>query len=467
MDDETHADAPELGDKERAALAQWSAPEPPAGFAQRVVANLQPAPAASPAPTRSPLRVPAIVAAAASVAAIAVALLRGVGAPVKSAASTGMVAAPQRRSVDLGSRAVAVIEPGGELAWSIAASGAAEVSQTSGNVFYRVHRGGPFAVKTSLGTIHVTGTCFRIEVVMKNARPLAAGTVAGAVLATAVMITVYEGGVIARGHGGELALAAGEQAVLTPGAGPMLATGIPDSPATLAPPSSSATREQLLLRDEMQRQAIASLRSRVGELEGLAQRPSSASPEGPGDDWFAPSKEELVEMAKNCGLRLDMPPFMRTEPFQFPGGERAEYGLSESERTAVNRVLGELHQAWVARLRGLYVEVTGDTSHVDTLSPQAMAQEIQDKSPEDEEGRVRARISQERAGLLPPPADFSAAPPIERYLRWLVALGDDTEKALGKVLGPERAHELRSHGGGWPMRMDMSGCDEGDGDDKQ
>ncbi|MEO7735909.1 MAG: hypothetical protein ABIY55_33445 [Kofleriaceae bacterium] len=62
------------------------------------------------------------------------------------------------------------------------------------------------------------------------------------------------------------------------------------------------------------------------------------------------------------------------------------------------------------------------------------------------------RISQERAGLAAPPTDLGKASALERMLR----ARDQSEAAVAKRLGPERAHALR--GDGWSWRMELGGC---------
>jgi hypothetical protein len=114
-------------------------------------------------------------------------------------------------------------------------------------------------------------------------------------------------------------------------------------------------------------------------------------------------------------------------------------------------------------VRGLYVEVTGDSGGADSLSAQAMGQELQEKAAAGEPDALQRRIAEERAGLAPVPAEaaLAKASPFERYFRALANLGDDAEKALAAVLGGEKAHQLRARGGGWSQRMGLAGCRDG------
>jgi hypothetical protein len=50
------------------------------------------------------------------------------------------------------------------------------------------------------------------------------------------------------------------------------------------------------------------------------------------------------------------------------------------------------------------------------------------------------------------PVERARASAYERRFRALTGLGDEAERLLAVKLGPERAHVLRTHRGGWPMR---------------
>ncbi len=71
------------------------------------------------------------------------------------------------------------------------------------------------------------------------------------------------------------------------------------------------------------------------------------------------------------------------------------------------------------------------------------------------------------APLLPPPAPPASAEldevTLRRAQRGDAGLGDEAERLLAEKLGADRAHGLRVQQGGWPMRMDMAGCVDDDG----
>jgi hypothetical protein len=379
-----------------------------------------------------------------------------------------------RETVELGGRGVAVVEAGTALGWRRDRAGLA-VQQPSGDVFYRVDRaaGAPFVVTTPAGEVRVTGTCFRVEVIPMLSKSTILGTAAGAAVATAAVVTVYEGKVLVASPAGKAEVKAGERVTLD-GSPPMPTPdlpGDPGAPTTVAiqipsEPSATATREELLVCDKAQREQIAALSTRLKELEGAVAAGGKRRKGGlPGDEnWLDATKDELLAMAKECGVQLDIPPIMRGEPMRFGPEQAKEAGLSPEELTAANAVFVELAKTWRARVRGWYIEATGDTTGADQLSAHAMGEELQDKAAPGEPALVQKRISYERAGLALAPPDGAKLSPYERYFRGMAGLGNEAEELLAAKIGAEKAHKLRANGGGWPMRMGMSGCGSEDGE---
>jgi RNA polymerase sigma-70 factor (ECF subfamily) len=180
-----------LTQAELAALATWTAPAPPPGFADRLLAGPRPAPAppgAAPA-TMQAHRAPGLaqrrgrllpwsIVAAAALLALFLVQLRS--PPASSRHEAGSATPMERRSIRLGQRGVAVLEPGSSLSWAIE-PGRARVTQRAGDVFYRTEPGGTIDVETPHGTIRATAACFRID--------LAPGTS----IAASAIVTVHEG----------------------------------------------------------------------------------------------------------------------------------------------------------------------------------------------------------------------------------------------------------------------------------
>jgi hypothetical protein len=513
----------ELRDDEHALLMRWQPPGPPAGFAARVLGMESQADATSAAaegaeaetsaaattttarparasrsasasssdPSRSASSASASLAASSAArrlraitwgavalaAAIAAALtlsLRSSGAPdsrdhparpPEAALSAPMRSFPARESLALGGRGIAVAEAGAALGWR-RIGGAARVEQEAGDVFYRVDPGGPFTVVTAAGEIRVTGTCFRVEVIsMKPLKQGLLGAAAGAALATAVVVTVYEGKVVVASPSGNAQVRAGERATLTPDSPPALGTSATPTAAValaeLPPAPPNATREELMARDEAMRQQVATLAQRVRQLQTVASAaPPPSKTRGPGDEnWMDVSPEQLLDFARECRVQLDYPPLMRGPAPKMDPRLAEELELSSEEVATINQSFVELQADWVRRVRALYLETTSDTAGADSLSPQAMSEELQEKAAAaGEADALQKRIAEERAGLVPVPTDLSRTSPYERYFRGLANLGDDSEAWIAKKLGKEKAHAVRAHNGGWPMRMGLAGC---------
>jgi hypothetical protein len=398
-------------------------------------------------------------------AAVVFVVVRGGGGRTPS---TGARVATEREEIRLGRRGVAVAEAGAALSWIVGDDGTARVEQTSGDVFYRVDPGGPFVVATSAGDVRVTGTCFRVEIQpMKPSRGALIGAAVSAAVTATVVVSVYEGGIVVAGAGGEeRRVAAGERAVI----------GSPDEAPTPvsvaladAPPEAAASREELLARDTAHREMIRELSVRVAGLQkqlvgaraegDRESRENEPDPSDDGSPWFAPSETQLAEFAKECKIRFDTPPIDQSTPFQLSARDAESYGVAPEEIDRVNTVLREIHESWRVRLVALYIEATGDTERADSMSPSALAREIEDKAAPGEREEIQARLAQERAGLVAPPTDLTRASPLERYLRGITVLGDEFEQKLGAVIGPDRAHQLRTERGAWDSRAQSSyGC---------
>jgi hypothetical protein len=365
----------------------------------------------------------------------------------------GDLVAADRTTRTLGDRAVVVAEPSASLRWTIDREGDAVVDQPAGEVFYRVERGGTFVVHTPAADIHVTGTCFRVEVAPMN-KQLLLSAAAGAAIATAVVVTVYEGHVLADSrHGERTELAAGDRITLSPDG---KATVVAAARTTTSAEDTVATREQLVARSQAQQAELSQLRVRIKELEDREGSSEHRDDSEPGRAWYDPSKERLAEWAKQCHIRVDEPGVDNWQASTELG--KNSRGLEPNELAAYNAALAEVQQQWKQLVRALYIEATGDTAGAETLSTEAMRREIEAKGGREDGATLLREISAERAGLAQPPADLSATSPLERLFRAWAALGEQTEQALAKRVGAQRAKALR--GDGWDSHSDMSGCPE-------
>ena len=453
-------------------LDLWPGGAAPAGFADRVLEAA--AGAGARRPVGRPTRRIALAAAAALAVAAGLVLLVMVGADGGARdPDAGAHVAGARQTVRIGRRAVAVAEPGAALSWRTD-GGAASVEQSRGSVFYRVDRADrPFTVVTPAGRVIVAGTCFRVDIRQAEGRSMMMGKStlvaagAGAALATAVTVAVYEGVVTAENDRGSARVAAGEHAVLAPGLAPAARAGAesgPDLAAALpAPAPADATREELRAREGAYRGQVAALRRRVAELEHtLEGMPRPTEPgEPPRDKYDDFTPEELAWMAKRCELRYDVPTYALELGAQVSPAEAASLRLADDERGAVNQVLSEGNSGLVEQMRQLYIELTGDRAVADALSPRNLQHEIFSKSRPGDLERALQRLSAERAGIAQPPAELTGLSPVERLLRLLAASGDQYQERLAAIIGPDRAAQLRRAGAGTGTRI-QAGCPEAD-----
>jgi hypothetical protein len=185
-------------------LDAWKPQDPPADFAGRVVATARAEARGPGRPTSSRRALAGVLLVGTLAASVALAVhLRG-------AAGHGDVAADGRREVHVGTRAVAVLERGAHVAWDGDA-----VTQSSGEVFWRVEPGSPLVVHAAGADVTVKGTCFRVSVrgggdeeTMKRS-----SVIAGALATTVVVVGVYEGRVALSRERTSVELSAGEEGI--------------------------------------------------------------------------------------------------------------------------------------------------------------------------------------------------------------------------------------------------------------
>jgi hypothetical protein len=453
-----------VADRVDEAIRGYAVPAPPEGLAQAVARRIADGESARP-PQRRRLR-RALVGAALLATGAAVAIIVAALAPAaEEPIGAGERTATERETIALGKRAILVAEAGAALRWRPGPERAVTVEQSGGSVFYRVESG-PFVVQTPRGTVHVRGTCFRVEVPdMKINRQAVVGAGVGAALASAVLVTVYEGRVSLASAEGRVDVAAGEAGALPPEGKPPRLLTPPDPAATptparpapgpaAAPPPAPATApagrevEALRARVAEQDKEIARLR------EGQTSKPASRDLRS----LIEPTREELLARAQRCEVAYNYPNLDAPEPTKVGDGLAKRLGLSDTEREAVDEVMRELHAQVPADLRKLYAEMSGDAATAARLSPAALLSEIFQKAPEETMSEARIQLSRERAGLAPPPARPGAGPVVERALRLMMGLGDDLERRLGERLGPERARALRGLRESWRSTSSWSGC---------
>lgn len=449
------------------ARLEWPTDTPPAGFADAVVdAFLGEDGAASgsgperghrPPPGRVRWQVPALV-------VVAAALALWLGSRLLDRPVRGELQAEGIATTSIGDRAVAVARPGARLTWDGTRRGGVRVSQASGRVFYRVEPGETFRVHTPNGSVRVTGTCFEVEItdMNVNTKDMKIAT-AGAALATMVVVTVYEGGVVFANGGEELALRAGDRGHAAGAGAPRRGTGnvgtgdgVDDG--ALAALVKSQAREIAALRAQVETGAEAGSEGADGSGDGTERIEDpevcalAARDDGEACSFLEPTPETLQQMARCGAVRADIPGYL--DDLAPPRNiDRLARLLGVEDPDEKERILAaaQAHYDEFNRdLRAIYVELGGDVDLAQDAPPEAVQSLVLDFFDDDMMGTVARQIAQERAGLADPPdpTEWSLE---QRTMRLLSEVGNRFEHHLTRELGPERARELRRQNDGWPL----------------
>lgn len=467
----------------------WPAVDPPAGFANRVVGEFlgdPVAPALAPEwPIRS-RRALAWIGAAMATAAAVVLMWWTVGgrAPVRDA-----LVAQSLQTVQLHDRAVAVVQPGTVLAWQVESGGATRIDQDAGRVFYRVDHGESFEVVTPLGTATVTGTCFEVDLTSEpTSKPTSEPTMkhqaikagaAAVVLASVLVVTVYEGSVVLANDHGTVAVQAGQAGTARANSVPIRSSAEDDTAEAnsvdLAPiagdPLAHLNRqardlERMRTDNNEQAERIRMLEAQVESLGGSIER---STPEGiaahakecarkNGRDCplLEPSQQTLLEMAKCATVKVDAPGFLDDrDPPQVAKLARRLAMKDAAEIEKLQVAADAYYEAYNAQLRAMYVELGGSEEIAADASATTLFSWIVDQLDPESQGVVQRRIAQERAGLAEPPATLEGLSIEERLFRLQSDKGNVFEQHVAQVLGPERARALRAHSNGWPGGTSM------------
>ena len=504
MTDDTLPSAePSPGPPIEAIQDAWSVPEPSVQFAAGVLAaHFAESEAATDAPTEGPRRQWTWLGAVAAVLLVAglVWTLRG-GESIEDHLEARAV-----QTVELGDRARAVAQPGTRMKWSVDSDGTTRIDQRSGRVFYRVDHGERFDVVTPAGTVTVTGTCFEVDLESPLMKTNARSGALGAVLASALVVTVYEGGVVLANDNGRVDLAAGQAGRVSDARAPVrfdpdggerdteLASG---SKSRSQPKSKSKSKSKPgeIAGDPMahiQRQArdIERIReekdaqaARIEELEtevlALGGSVDPKSPEaakarakmcasqsrGGSCPFLEPDQETLREMARCATVKIDSLGFVDDPEPPSPGMIAERLGVTDpSEAKKLHAAAALQYEAYNDSLREMYLELGGDEATAEDASGKTLESFIFDQLDRELVGDIQRRIAQERAGLRQPPLDGSAMPIEERVSRLMADSGNEFERLVGDSLGEERARELRRKHDGWPgsTSVHSGNCVEGE-----
>jgi len=394
----------------------WEAQEPPSDFAERVTAT---AVREQRVATRRRLAVAVGGIALAAAAAIALVVV-GRPTPAHGEATAG----ERRVEVALGTRGVAVLEPGAHIVWH-----GDTVEQDRGDVFYRVEPGATFSVHTPLASARVLGTCFRVsyetkESLMKR-RDFGAGAL-GAVAATLVVIGVYEGKV-AVSHGSEaVTVGAGESAVADAKGVRPARPGAPVAAAAATNPKDEAALRQRLAALEQEKATLEHELSAANDAVGKSPYDLSA------DDW--------AKLAEQGAFKYQLPCF-REGGFRPSAEQLAHLGLAAKDADAIQAAYRSSNQRFVTTMRTICATPGQKPDDVDMgTCMQSLFQGLYGQGSEGARTTFTG-IAEIRAGKRPEPPAAQLSPQ-QKMLMFFSGELKNFEGELAKTFGAEDAHRI-------------------------
>jgi hypothetical protein len=393
----------------------WPAQQPRATFAEQVVA-------AALRERRTSVRWRR-VAIGAGFAAVAAGVALFVG--TRSQPSVGEARADRRIEVSIGSRAVAVLEPGAHISWQ-----GDTVVQDAGDVFYRVERGADsqFEVRTPMADAAVLGTCFRISVNDKerimNRRDVIASTV-GAVAATVVLIGVYEGKVaVSQNKESPTTVGAGETVVADRNGVRPAATVAQQAARPIAHDDGARTAADLRERLDALEQEKAQLEQELAAAHEGAKSQYDLSP----DDW--------AKLAERGEFKYQVPCFQ--EGGFHPSPEQlAKLGLSAKDGDVIHNAYVHANEQLGKALRDLCILEMGPTRDEDI--PSCVTKMFTNLYAQKQARTMYTQVDEIRAGKRPEPAQMS---PTMKMLMLFSTGMTGFEQELAQTYGADEAHRL-------------------------
>ncbi|HTQ43125.1 MAG TPA: hypothetical protein VMI75_10250 [Polyangiaceae bacterium] len=426
----------------------WPVQEPPADFAERVVAAAREKTGSVP-PRAQSVRGRFTRRAAAGVLLVG-SMAAGVAFAVhlQSRGAAGDVTADARREVRVGTRAIAVLEAGAHVKWH-----GDDIEQTGGDVFWRVEPGARFTVHTAAADVTVKGTCFRVRVTGGEGdmtrRDAMVGAV-GAVMGAAAFVGVYEGKV-AVSHAGQSVDVAAGQGAQADGRGVHL-TGLSPS----AQEAASEEPDPLLAANANLADTVAEYRRRLEAIDAdkkklekqLAEAEAKLGDAGVKtvpENKFDLTQDDWKDLAKRGEIHALMP---------CGPGPHHDYGFSPDSLNALGLAPqdGAIIQAALQRseartwaiikplcsqaLAGANVDKLGEHSCMSVL--QAFA----NQNSGDGEAEALRQTSEIQAGLRPMPGPTDDVSPYERALLAQTSESRNIEADLARQLGPDEARRI-------------------------
>ena len=294
---------------------------------------------------------------------------------------------------------------------------------------------------------------------------VAAGAM-GAVMASAVLVTVYEGEVAATSAEATVKVQPRERVRMVPDSAPQRLEparaqaravvtprgAIQGASATSAPgtPQQAEARPAQLAALEIERDEL------VEQVADLKEKLEVYADKAAASKTYDLSPAQLRSLAERCELRWDMPG-LKAQPNTVPRKLAEEQSWTDEEVASINEAMAEYHSSMTGAIRELYVEATGDPAS-GSMSTDAMIAEITDKTDRNAIRGVFQRLARERAGLEVAPAE-AAQSVTERLYRLLTTAGDSAERSLSDRVGPHMAEQMRAFKDGFGSKSRSSfGC---------
>jgi hypothetical protein len=421
---------PLLEEEERDALELQ---RPPDRFAERVAA------AVVARRKRSALQTRLL---GAGVLVVAIALI--VTLALRAGVTRGEVVAGQRLDVRVGSRAAAVLEPGAHISWIDN-----DVTQSAGEVFYRVEPGSAFRVHTKAGDVVVEGTCFVVRVLddkepEMNRRDAVVGAGA-AVIGALTIVGVYEGKVALSHDNNAVHLSAGQSGradhdgIHGPDDLAMNASSSNDDPLLSANANLADTIRDYKRRLETvdtqkksleQRLAVAEHRLAI-ETDGASALPKAE---------YDLSQDDWKDLARQGRVKAQIPCRTKDIPDTDPGPIVA--GLSPDDTKLVRDAHMRSNDRVWDLVRPLCQQVINNAALVERLGMWTCVQAVMNSMPAADMSRSIRTVAEMRAGLRPMPGSNDALNPVEKMLLGLTAETKAFESDLARSLGPDDAHRI-------------------------
>jgi hypothetical protein len=411
-------------------LGEWEPQLPPRDFAERVLAEVRP----------RRRRWPYVV----GTIAIAAGLLLALNRPP----SSGEAIAKDRIEVPIGSRGIAVLEPGASVKWN-----GDDVVQSTGDVFYRVERGARFTVHTPAGEVEVKGTCFSVKVREMQKRDFKVAATSAALSALA-FVAVYEGKVAVSHAAERVDLVAGETAQ-TGANGVKKTNGTVDQAVASA---SNGTDNPEMTANKNLVEQIGEYRSRLekiaadkSELETKLQKTEAAlaaTKDGaPGvvKPEFDLSQDDWKDLAKEGTMKYQNPCINTKEPWQPSAESLNKLGLAPSDAPAITAAYKQSSDRLWGTIKPLCTAAVGSAEVATRIGPDTCISVIlSTERDRDQDAATKAQqlVADIRAGNAPMPAPNAQLNPVTKLFLAMTDSSKDFENDLAQSFGPEEAHRL-------------------------